>query len=129
MTVPLSQIHQGLRLRVINQTIGGGVLVRRLQLALSYGGRLRGLLGRPPLRIGEGMLISPCNGVHTFFMRYPIDVLFLDERGRILELISDLAPWRMTSMYGAAVAPLVLAGGAASTRETSPGDQLVFEEY
>jgi len=129
MTIPLSQIHHGQRLRVKNQTRGGSVLVRRLQLALRYGSRLRGLLWRPPLRTGEGMLLMPCNGVHTFFMSYPIDALFLDEQGRIHELVLDLAPWRLTSLHGQAVATLELPAGGAASGQTSVGDRLVFEEY
>ena len=129
MKISLSQVHHGQRLRVINHTMGGSVLVRRLQLAVRYGSRLRGLLWRPPLRTGEGMLLMPCNGVHTFFMSYPIDALFLDEQGCIHELVADLVPWRLTSLYGQAVATLELPAGGAASRETSVGDRLVFEEY
>ena len=129
MNVPLSQIHPGQRLRVINHTRDGRVLVQRLHLALRYGSRLRGLLWRQPLGPGEGMLLMPCNGVHTFFMGYPIDVLFLNEGGDVHELVPGLAPWRLTSIYGQAVATLELAAGGAARAETVAGDRLVFEQY
>lgn len=129
MNVPLSQIHHGQRLRVINQSRDGRVLIQRLHLAVRFGGRLRGLLWRPALGPGDGMLLMPCNAVHTFFMSYPIDVLFLDEQGGVHELVTDLAPWRLTSMYGQAVATLELAAGGAARGQTTAGDRLVFEQY
>ncbi len=129
MTIPLSQIRHGQRLRVINQTRGDRVLARRVLLALRWGSRLRGLLWRPPLGDGEGMLLMPCNGVHTFFMSYPIDALFLDEQGCVHEQAADLAPWRITSLYGHAVATLELPAGTAADAGTERGDQLVFEQY
>ena len=58
--------------------------------------RMRGLLGRPPLQAGEGFLIAPCPSVHTFGMRYALDLVFLDPAGRVLKLVRDLRPWRMT---------------------------------
>jgi uncharacterized membrane protein (UPF0127 family) len=63
--------------------------------------RLAGLLFRPEPKPGEGLLIVPCASVHTAFMRYPIDVVFLDRHGRIRRIVPRLAPWRSAACRGA----------------------------
>jgi len=122
----LPDITAGQALRVLNET-RGVELVSRLALALGPVSRLRGLLGRAPLAEGEGLLLRPCQAVHTFFMTYPIDVLFLDERGCVVGLRPELRPWRMTPFFGDALATLELAPGRALATGTSLGDRLRFE--
>lgn len=63
--------------------------------------RLAGLLFSPPLQSGQGLLIVPCAAVHTAFMRYAIDVVFLDGAGRIRKIVPHLKPWRTASCSGA----------------------------
>jgi len=105
----------------------GTLLAAELRLALTPLARLRGLLGRPRLSPEAGLLLRPCTGVHTFFMGYPIDVLFLDGDGRILELHRELAPFRMTAILVAARAVLELAPGRAAATGTDRGDRVGFE--
>lgn len=83
-----------------------------LRRADSFFGRLAGLLFRPPLRPGEGLLLTPCAAVHTAFMRHPIDVVFLDRAGVILKIVPRLAPWRAAARAGASQT-LELAAGEA----------------
>jgi len=64
--------------------------------------RNRGLLGRAPLETSEGMLITPCNAVHSLGMRYAIDLAYLDRRGRIRRLVRHLRPWRASLCLAAA---------------------------
>jgi hypothetical protein len=122
----LRDITAGNALRVINET-RSVELVSRLALALGPLRRLRGLLGRAPLAAEEGLLLRPCQAVHTFFMPCPIDVLFLDEGGRVVGLRSELRPWRVTPFFGDALATLELASGRVMATGTSGGDQLRFE--
>ena len=75
--------------------------------------RMRGLLGRPRLSQGQGMLLRPCNLIHTVGMRYPIDVVFLRRDGLVLEVARELAPGRMRGRWGAH-SVLELAGGEAA---------------
>src|SRR5437868_14745465 len=56
--------------------------------------RMRGLLGRGSLASGEGILIRPARAIHTLFMRFPIDVIFLDQHGQVVKIVAELAPWR-----------------------------------
>ena len=74
--------------------------------------RLRGLLGKPPPAPGHALLITPCVSVHTAFMRYSIDVVFVDRHGRILKVVEALPPWRTTACWRARHT-LELAAGEA----------------
>lgn len=71
------------------------VLGDRIRLALRLGARMRGLMWRPPLEEGEGLWIVPCNSIHMFFVRFPLDILFLDEELRIVGLEHALPPNRL----------------------------------
>src|SRR3954454_14100651 len=87
--------------------------------------RMRGLLGRADLPAGEGLLLRPSPSIHTWFMRFPIDALFLDRDLCVLGVRRDLRPWRMAWQKGAR-AVLELAAGEAQMRNIRPGDQLVL---
>ena len=56
--------------------------------------RMRGLIGRTALASGKGMLITKCNCIHTFFMRFPIDATFLDRKGNVVKTVKGIRPWR-----------------------------------
>jgi len=71
------------------------VLVSRCGIAESFVPRFLGLMGRRSLSGDEGLLFPRCNSIHTFFMRFPIDVVFLDAQGKVLTVIEALRPWRM----------------------------------
>jgi len=85
--------------------------------------RMRGLLGYPALQDKEGLLIKPCNMIHTFGMRYAIDVVFLDRQLRILRIAPYIAPLRMRLCLGA-YAVLELAAGQANSLNLRVGNQL-----
>jgi len=72
----------------------GEILVPRLAAAQSRWEITRGLLGRPRLEPGEGLLLPGCRAVHTAFMRYALDLAYLDGQGRVVRLVHGLAPWR-----------------------------------
>jgi outer membrane protein OmpA-like peptidoglycan-associated protein/uncharacterized membrane protein (UPF0127 family) len=83
-----------------------------LKLARTYWQRLRGLLFRPALAVDQGLWIEPCHSVHTFGMRYAIDVVYLDAQGCVIKVAKDVKPWRMSWARGAASVIELLAGGA-----------------
>jgi uncharacterized protein len=103
----------------------GTVVCERCTLADSPVTRLRGLLGRDGLAQGEGLLLRPASSVHTFFMRFPIDVVFLDRALVVLGIADDVDPWRAASRRGAK-AVLELPAGESSRRGLTVGDQLTF---
>lgn len=108
------------------KTVEGQVVCEGCLVADSAWTRMRGLLGRRGLESGEGLLITPTGSVHTFFMRFPIDVLFLDERGTVLRVSSALAPWR-TLVCARATSALELPAGTAAASGTQASDVLAFE--
>jgi uncharacterized membrane protein (UPF0127 family) len=87
--------------------------------------RAKGLLGRSELPRGEGILLRPAPSIHTFFMRFPIDVVFLDEEGHVLRVAADVVPWRAAACRGAR-AVLELAAGECERRGVRAGGRLVF---
>lgn len=89
--------------------------------------RGRGLLGRPPLAEGEGMLIAPCRMVHTVGMRYNLDLAFLDRSGKVRKLVSGLRPARIAGSLPAC-ATLELAPGTLSRIGLQEGDLLIWRE-
>lgn len=105
----------------------GAVVCDSCSVAASFLSRLRGLLGRGGLRAGEGLLIRPASSVHTFFMRFAIDVVFLDRNGVVVKLVSNLRPWRVAFARGGRDA-LELRAGVAEQRGLRPGDRLELSE-
>ncbi|MBU2885278.1 DUF192 domain-containing protein [Gilvimarinus agarilyticus] len=88
----------------------------RVGLADSYWLRLRGLLGRPAPARGTALKIKPCSSVHTCFMGYAIDVVFLDRGGVVVKLASSLKPWRFRVCPGAACVVEFAAGEIQALR-------------
>ena len=101
----------------------GTVVCEHCFLAETMFARLRGLLGRSGLSSGEGMLLRPAASVHTAFMRFTIDVVFLDRDSRVLKVAAELAPWRTAGCRGAR-AVLELPAGEANRRGLRPGVSL-----
>ena len=101
----------------------GSVLCERLRIADRAWSRLRGLLGRSDLPRGEGILLRPAGSVHTAFMRFPIDVVFLDADDRVVKVAHALPPWRAVGSRGAK-AVVELAAGECSRRDVQAGDEL-----
>jgi uncharacterized membrane protein (UPF0127 family) len=85
--------------------------------------RMRGLLGRSHLPEGEGLLLEPAYAIHTAFMRFPIDVVFLDSHMRVMKVVDSLVPWRTAGAHQA-FSVLELAAGEARRREVAVGDRL-----
>lgn len=97
-----------------------------VRIADTFLTRLRGLMGTRRLPPGEGLLLVPCNAIHMLFMRYAIDALFLDGRGRILK-VATLHPWRGLSACLAAYAVLELPAGEAGRLGIAAGDTILFD--
>jgi len=106
-------LRDGARVRVTNGS-RGGILAERALVAASPLSRMRGLLGRPPLEPGEGLLLVPCRGVHTFGMTYPIDVVHLDDQGLVRLVVRRLKPWRVGPLVWGARMVLELPANSAT---------------
>jgi uncharacterized membrane protein (UPF0127 family) len=100
------------------------VLASTLLTAFDSADRRKGLLGRDSLPHGTALIIAPSNAVHTFFMRFPIDVVFVQRNGRVIKVRPAVGPWRMTAAFRA-FAVIELSSGALSQSSTEPGDILI----
>ena len=107
---------------IVRNRTTGQVLGNQVARADTFGRRLLGLMFRPRLGPGEGLWIEPCNAVHTHFMRFPIDVLFLDKQGQVVRVVPAMAPWKHTPLVKGATVVLELPAGGAGT--TAAGDQV-----
>ena len=99
----------------------------RLEPAFDSATRKRGLLGRDGLPPGHAMVIAPCNAVHTFFMRFAIDILFVNREGRILK-IKYAVPASRIALSLSAWATIELAGRSLAGLDVTPGDTLTLVE-
>ena len=112
---------KGLRL----ERTDGRAVCERCLVAETPLARLRGLLGRRELGRDEGLLLRPASAIHMWFMRFPIDAVFLDRELTVVGIAPHLKPWRAAARRGAR-AVLELPAGECERRGLSPGDRLVF---
>ncbi len=99
------------------------LLATDLEVAGSGGKRRKGLLGRSSLDAGKGLWIVPCESVHTFFMRFPIDLVYLDRKRCIRKLRSNVPAWRVSACW-TAHSVLELPAGAIRATRTERGDRI-----
>lgn len=104
----------------------GSEVCERCEIADTAFRRLRGLIGRSELRSGEGVLLRPCGSVHTFLMRFPIDVIFCDADLRVLSVAAHVPPRRLRAQRGSKVV-IEIAAGDAGARGVTPGKRLRLE--
>ena len=115
------------RLRVHNPS-REATLADRALIADTSKTRKTGLLKHERLEPGEGLWLTPCEGVHTVGMKFPIDVLFLDKRRKVVKIRAAMPRWRMSACLRAH-SVLELPSGTAAATKTAAGDQLEFETY
>jgi uncharacterized protein len=101
------------------------VLAENIEVADRARTRRKGLLGRNNLPDGEGLWIIPCESVHTFFMRFSIDLVYLDRALKVRKVRSNVPPWRLSACLSAH-SVVELAPGTIQTTQTRVGDQLEF---
>ena len=102
----------------------GVVVADRVLVATTRAERRVGLLKHDHLEPGEGLLIAPCNGVHTCFMRFAIDLLALDKNGVVVDAVSTLKPWRLRLPKRGSFSVLELAAGTLSRTHVEVGHRI-----
>jgi len=112
------------QLQLVNAATGS-VVANCLEGAFDSESRRRGLLGRHSLDERAAVMIAPCSGVHTFFMRFPIDVIFAARDGRVLKVCANVGPWRLAASLRAYVA-IEVAGGRAARAGVNAGDRVAL---
>lgn len=113
--------------QVINTTRGTLVAVE-LEIADSYFKRLKGLMGRPGLSPQHGLWIVPCSDIHSCFMRFEFDAVFVDKTNQVLHLVESMKPWRISKFVRGGHAVLELPAGTIAKTGTAVGDRLEIRE-
>jgi len=116
------------RLQAVNISKGGTILADDVVWAGTSSERKRGLLGRERMEPGEGMYIVPCKMVHTFRMKFPIDVAFISADGRVTAVHHSLKPNRVSKLSVLAEGALELPAGTLRATDTEVGDTVRLSE-
>lgn len=98
----------------------------KIKHANSFWTRFKGLLLYKKPFIEEGLLITPCNSIHMFFMRFPIDVAFLDQSNNVVKLVSNIKPWRVVPPVRGAHSALELPSGTIFLKDICEGDTIIW---
>lgn len=101
------------------------IITENVKLANSIIDRMIGLMFKKEMRGFNALLIEPCNSIHTFFMRYDIDVIFLSKNNEVVKIIRNMRPWRLSWIYFRATKVLEMKGGTLP-EEVVKGDKLVM---
>jgi len=102
------------------------IVADQVRIANTFWQRLRGLLGTRLLPLGQGLIIKPCNSVHTFGMGYPIDVLFVDGNHCIIKIVENMLPSKMSMSSGSQYV-VELPAGTAHRTACCVGDILEYQ--
>jgi len=102
-------------------------LADRVEVAVTRRDRRKGLLGRSGLEPASALIIAPCFSIHTMFMRFDIDAVFVDEDGRVVKVVRDMTPWRI-AVDPTAHAVVELPAGSLRDRQVNVGDRLYLLE-
>lgn len=102
-------------------------LADRVEVAVTRRDRRKGLLGRSGLEPASALIIAPCFSIHTMFMRFDIDAVFVDEDGRAVKVVRDMPPWRI-AVDPTAHAVVELPAGSLRDRQVNVGDRLYLLE-
>ncbi|WP_346355174.1 DUF192 domain-containing protein [Azotosporobacter soli] len=113
-------------MRLYNRSQGRKVIARQLHLADTFWKRLQRLIGKDELLLDEAVLIVPANCLNTYFLSLPVDVVFLDQEGKVVGMLESVMPWQ-TVCEKKAQAVLELAAGALCRHGCQIGDQLTWE--
>jgi len=103
-----------------------GAVATDVELASTRAERRRGLLGRETLAPSSALMLTPCLAVHTAFMRFPIDIAFLDRDGFAVKIVTDLRPWRMAASPSAH-SVVEFAAGTLRRHAVAIGDRLYLK--
>ncbi len=104
-------------------TRNGIVLISNIRVADTILERMKGLMLSRDLGDADGLLIDPCNSIHTFFMNYDLDIVFLSAKNEVVKVIRKMKPWRVTKIYFKSAKVLEIMGGTLP-HDIKVGDRL-----
>lgn len=104
------------------------VVAAEVRMADHYFSRLMGLMGKPSLPPQEGLWILPCSDIHSCFMRFEFDAIFVDKQNKVLHLVERMKPWRISKLVRGGRAVLELPAGTIAASGTEIGDIIELRE-
>ena len=104
------------------------LLADQVEMADTLFPRCIGLLGRPSLSKSNALILKPCRSIHMFFMRFAIDVVFVDKNDRVVGLVEEIKPFRMSAYFSKASYAIELPAGTIARTRTQLGDQIFQQE-
>jgi uncharacterized membrane protein (UPF0127 family) len=110
--------------QLLNQSRGNSPLATSIEVADGFYSRLMGLMFKPSLTPNTGLWFHGCSSIHTCFMRFAIDVIYVDKNLKVKRVYESLKPWRMTRFVSGADSVFELPAGTVKEREVRIGDQL-----
>ncbi|MEG6612971.1 DUF192 domain-containing protein [Pseudoclostridium thermosuccinogenes] len=110
-------------MKIINAT-KQQVICTEISIADTFMRRFLGLMGKKEIPPGKGLIITPCNSIHTFFMRMPLDIIFIDKSNIALHVIENLQPWRISPVILNARSVIEVPSGTVKKTGTTQGDRL-----
>ena len=113
-------------MRIFNQT-QNIVLAEKAVLADTVASRFIGLLRHTVLPVGEGLVITQCHSIHMFFMKFAIDVVFVNRKRIVVGLVKDIQPFQMSWYYWRADCAIELPAGQIERTKTALGDKILWE--
>ena len=113
-------------MKVINKKTNS-VILNQIEIADTFYNRFKGLMGRKNLDEGSGMKINPCNSIHCFFMRIPIDVLFVSREHTVIKIITGMKPWKVSPLVRGAQY-VIEANSSEFKGKVEIGDRLEYLE-
>lgn len=105
------------------------ILAEKAEIADTFLERLKGLLGKSRLEPKAGLILRPCTSIHTFFMRFPIDAVFVDSQNRIIKAYHSLPAWRLSAIFFNSIFCIELPAGTLHTSSTEAGDYLQITPF
>ncbi len=114
------------KMKVVNKA-NNSIIAQNVMVADTFLTRVVGLLNRKSLPKDEALIITKCNSIHMFFMRFAIDVIFIDKNNQVVGLVERIKPFCLSRIYFKAVSAIEFAEGIIAEKKVSIGDQLEIE--
>lgn len=114
-------------MKILKGYLGGSEIFGKIKVADTYFRRLVGLLRTDSLSSDEGLLIIPCNQIHTFGMKYAIDIVYMNKAGKVIKVDANIVPGKALKSVKNAHSVLEIAGGTADLKGISPDLAIVFD--
>jgi uncharacterized membrane protein (UPF0127 family) len=113
---------------IVSNTTRGSTIGEAIEVAETASQKVKGLLGRECLEEGQGLLFKGAGSLHTLFMRFPIDIIYTDKRGKVVKTAKAVRPFKLVAAPLRCYYAIELPAGAIAASNTQAGDYLSFDD-